>query len=486
MVTLPGANAESTGGSSVDKLTTAVLLELHARPVTVCPVELTACKLRESPTSIFKILGAIIDTVPPDPPVILNASALLSSPFETCTRATPLIDPDATVAVIAVSLQFTTVPAAEPSLTWPVPCVAPKPVPARVTVVPAPAVSGLTLTRFSEFTMNSTTPLAAPLFKTCTTPDFDPAATCATICVALQLCTTPCAVPIQTCPVPWVAPKPLPAIVTVVPTFPVSGETLVIVGEATVNGIEFDHTPDLDTCAVPVATICVSLQLTTFAFVLPSQTMMVPCEAPKPVPVIVTCVPAAPLVGVTVKTTAGITNMVPRLGMPFTVTTTFPLVAPVGTVAVIVVAFQRETDPAAVPLKVTVLVPWLGPKPVPVMVTAVPTGPEFRERYEITGRGTTVKATGLLATPFTVTTTLPLVAEGGTKAVILVALQLDAVPEFMPLNVTVLLPCVAPKLVPLIVIAAPVAPVDGVRLVIVGLKMVYVPLVTKLSVIPAR
>jgi hypothetical protein len=172
--------------------------------------------------------------------------------------------------------------------------------------------------------------------------------------------------------------------------------------------------------------------------------------------------------------------------MPFTVTTTFPLVAPAGTATVIVFAFQAEAAPAAVPLNVTVLVPWLGPNPLPVMVTADPTGPEFLERYEITGRGATVKATGLLATPFTVTTTLPLVAEGGTKAVILVALQLEAVPEFTPLNVTVLVPCVAPKFAPLIVIAAPLGPVVGVRLVIVGLKIVYAPLDNVLSVIPAR
>jgi hypothetical protein len=49
-----------------------------------------------------------------------------------------------------------------------------------------------------------------------------------------------------------------------------------------------------------------------------------------------------------------------------------------------------------------------------------------------------------------------------------VALQLVGV-AVVPLNVTALDPCVAPKLLPLIVTRAPIAPNVGDRVVIVGL-----------------
>src|ERR1700722_10449610 len=46
-----------------------------------------------------------------------------------------------------------------------------------------------------------------------------------------------------------------------------------------------------------VATICVALQLLTVAATPFNLTVLVPCEAPNPVPLIVTDVPTAPLVG---------------------------------------------------------------------------------------------------------------------------------------------------------------------------------------------
>jgi hypothetical protein len=69
------------------------------------------------------------------------------------------------------------------------------------------------------------------------------------------------------------------------------------------------------------------------------------------------------------------------LGTPPTVTTTFPVLAPVGTVATINVAVQL-VGVAAVPLNVTVPV---APKLFPVMVTAVPTGPEAGDKVESWG-----------------------------------------------------------------------------------------------------
>jgi hypothetical protein len=62
----------------------------------------------------------------------------------------------------------------------------------------------------------------------------------------------------------------------------------------------------------------------------------------------------------------------------------------------------------------------------------------------------------------------------------LVALQLVAVAA-TPLKVTVLVPCVAPKFVPLMVTAVPTAPVFGVRLVILGAGRVTVKLTPLLT-----
>ena len=83
------------------------------------------------------------------------------------------------------------------------------------------------------------------------------------------------------------------------------------------------------------------------------------------------------------------------------------------------------------------------------------------------GAGTTVNAEPLLAWLDTVTTTFPVVAPVGTVTTMLVAPQLVAV-AVVPLNFTVLEPWELPKLVPVIVTVAPIAPVVGERLEMVG------------------
>jgi hypothetical protein len=83
------------------------------------------------------------------------------------------------------------------------------------------------------------------------------------------------------------------------------------------------------------------------------------------------------------------------------------------------------------------------------------------------GLAVTMKVTPLLATPPTVTTTLPTVAPLGTGATILVLLQLVGVAS-VPLNATVLVPCVDPKPAPTIVTKVPTGPEVGDRLVMLG------------------
>lgn len=79
----------------------------------------------------------------------------------------------------------------------------------------------------------------------------------------------------------------------------------------------------------------------------------------------------------------------------------------------------------------------------------------------------TVKLTPLLARPPTATTTFPVVAPAGTGTAMLVALHEVGVAE-IPLNVTALVPCDAPKLLPLIVTDAPTGPDVGLKLLMLG------------------
>jgi len=162
-------------------------------------------------------------------------------------------------------------------------------------------------------------------------------------------------------------------------------------------------------------------------------------------------------------------KLLPLLATPPTVTTTFPVAAPVGTGATMLVALQL-VGVAAVPLNLTVLVPCVAPKFAPVIVTLAPTNPDVGFKLVMLGAGTaTVKLLPLLATPPTVTTTVPVVAPVGTVTTMLVALQLVAVAA-VPLNVTVLVPCEAPKFAPVIVTLAPTNPEVGFKLVMLGVE----------------
>jgi hypothetical protein len=174
-------------------------------------------------------------------------------------------------------------------------------------------------------------------------------------------------------------------------------------------------------------------------------------------------------------------NGKPLLANPLTVTTTLPVVAPLGTVTPILLAPQLVTG-AAVPLNVTVLPLWVAPKLDPEMVTGVPTSPEVTERLAIVGTTIIVKFTPLLATPPTVTTTLPVVAPLGTVTPMLVAVHPVTVAAVL-LNVTVLVPLLDPKLLPAIVTAVPTGPEVGDRLAMEG-AIVSVKLTPLLAIPP--
>ena len=184
----------------------------------------------------------------------------------------------------------------------------------------------------------------------------------------------------------------------------------------------------------------VSVQLATGTVVPLSVIVLLPCVAPNPVPAIATSDPTTPEIGdkLVILRVSMTVKLMPLLETPLAFTTTFPVVAPLGTCATMLVALQLVGG-ASVSLNVTVLVPCAAPKFVPVIVTEVPTSPEVTDRFVILGAGTTVKLTPLLAAPATVTTTFPVVAPDGTGAPMANELQLVGVVG-VPLRVTVLEP----------------------------------------------
>src|SRR3989338_536967 len=109
---------------------------------------------------------------------------------------------------------------------------------------------------------------------------------------------------------------------------------------------------------------------------------------------------------------------------------------------------------------------------VPVMVTAAPASPVLGVKLATVGRPPAVPETVKLVAevavcPPTNTVMLPLVAEAGTvttSCVVVALLTLAAT----PLNLTVLLPSAALKLVPVMVTDVPTAPELGVKLATVG------------------
>jgi len=146
---------------------------------------------------------------------------------------------------------------------------------------------------------------------------------------------------------------------------------------------------------------------------------------------------------------------------PGPVTEINPVVAPTGTVAVILVE-EFTTKDAVTLLKRTAVAPV---KFVPVIVTEVPTGPEVGENEVIVGAATTVKLVVLVAVPFRLVTEMgPEAAPGGTVAVI-------CVDEFTVKDAEVLLnltPVTLVKFVPKMLTEVPTAPLVGENDVMVG------------------
>ena len=139
-----------------------------------------------------------------------------------------------------------------------------------------------------------------------------------------------------------------------------------------------------------------------------------------------------------------------------------PLVTPAGAMAVIWVGLSTVKLAAGVPLNLTLLASL---KNAPVMTTVVPLVPDVGVKELIVGGSgltMTVKGPLLLGWLLTVTTTdAGPVAIAGTITGIEVSIQVPARIAGVPLKVTVLAPCEAPKFVPCTVTVEPAEPEFG-------------------------
>jgi hypothetical protein len=180
-------------------------------------------------------------------------------------------------------------------------------------------------------------------------------------------------------------------------------------------------------------------------------------------------VPVTPLVGAKELITGAGTKLVALVPTPVEVVTVIgPVVTLAGTNTVMEVIDQfeaGEAGAASVPLNLTVLVPCVAPKLVPVIVTEVPTAPPLGLNEVIEGGGRTVNCVLLVAVPpGVVTVKLPFAAPDGT--VVLIWLSLVTVnAAVVPANFTAVAPV---KLVPVIVTTVPVPPLAGLKPLIVG------------------
>jgi len=184
------------------------------------------------------------------------------------------------------------------------------------------------------------------------------------------------------------------------------------------------------------------------------------------VPVIVTDVPGAPLLGLKLEIVGEfvIVKLVSEVAVPFSVVTVIlPAVVLFATTAVICVSLSTVKLAAAVVLKRTTVAPV---KFVPVIVTEFPATPPLGLKLEIVGALRIVKFVDDAAVPLGVPTRiLPVVLPAATVAVIWVPLSTEKLAAGLLLKVSAVAPV---KFVPVIVTIVPVTPDAGVKLEMVG------------------
>lgn len=339
-------------------------------------------------------------------------------------------------------------------------------------------------------TVKSVALVALPAeFVTVILPVVAPVGTVAVMRVAELTVKVAAATPLKRTEV--VPAKFAPVMVTVEPTGPVSGLNEVIVGVCvTTKSFALVPVPTpLVIVIFPVvapagttAVIWVSELSVKVAFVPLNFTVTVPVKSS---PVMTTEVPTGPSAGVkdTIVGAHCVTvKFVALVPVPLgPVTAILPVVAPVGTTAVMRVAELTVNDDAATPLKVTPVAPV---KPVPVRVTLLPTHPLAGVKEVIAGGlEVTVKLDELVAVPPAVVTVIaPVPAPAGTVAVICVE-ELTVNVALVPAKRTAVAPV---KFVPVMTTEVPTGPLAGENDVMVGAAGVVTSKLVVLLAVPAE
>jgi hypothetical protein len=219
--------------------------------------------------------------------------------------------------------------------------------------------------------------------------------------------------------------KFVPEIITVAPTAPLVGLNPVIDGVgSTVKSLTLVTVTPLTVTEIfpemaPTGTMVVmlvSVEEETVASVPLKLIVFSVGVVLKLVPVMVTVVPSAPLLGVKLEMVGEATTIklvALAIVTPLVVTDIGPVAAPEGTEVVMLVVFEAVTV-ALMPLNATV---GEGLKFVPVITTTAPGAPLKGLNSAIVGVGRTVNVGPVIVTPFNVNVTGPVVAPEGTEVV---------------------------------------------------------------------
>jgi hypothetical protein len=256
--------------------------------------------------------------------------------------------------------------------------------PVIVTVVPATPLDGAALAAEAVGVNVALVVAVPPGVVTLIAPVVAVVGTTAVTCVAETTWKLAAATPLNF--TPDVALRLLPVIVTVVPLGPLLGVKLDAAGEATgtVKLVVLVELPpgavtEMVPLVAPAGTVVVSdVPLVATVGVGAAVPLNLTADAPiRLVPVIVTVVPALPLLGVKL-VIAGVTvKLVVLAAEPAAVVTPItPLVAVLGSVATTLVADFTVKLVAVTPLNLTAVVP---ERLVPVIVTCVPPVPVLGE-----------------------------------------------------------------------------------------------------------
>jgi len=273
--------------------------------------------------------------------------------------------------------------------------------------------------------------------------------------------------------------KFVPWIVTEVPAGPLIGLKLEIEGNDTEKSeMLVARCPSTSTVILPVvapAGTFVTMLVVVgdpfkVAFTPLNLTMILAPMVLKFVPTMVTEVPAGPLAGLKLEIEGNDTEKSEMLvaTCPSASTVILPVVAPGGTRTKILFGVGVPLIVATTPLNLTMFPAATVLKFKPRIVTKVPAGPLVGLMIEIEGIGTEKSEVLVANFPFASTVIFPDVVSGGTFVRILVPVDSIMIAVF-PLNLTMLLAAMVLKFVPRMVTEVPILPLDGLKLVIVGL-----------------